>query len=51
MNNGRLDSITDMLAKSAKASPDKVEDPKRRMITGVDLCDDAQHNGQKNNAE
>ena len=36
MNNGRLNSITDMIATSVKTAPGKKEDPKRRIITGVD---------------
>ena len=49
MHNGRLDSIADVIATSAKTAPDKKEDPKRRMIRGVELRGDMQRNGQKNN--
>ena len=49
MNDGRLGSITDMIAESTKTVPDKMEDPKRRMITGVDLRGDMQRISQKNN--
>ena len=49
IHNGRLGSIADMITKSDKAAPDKAEDPRRCMITGADLRDDAQRNGQKNN--
>ena len=36
MNNGRLVSVTGVIATSTKTAPGKKEDPKRRIITGVD---------------
>ena len=47
----RFDTLANngnMIAKTTKAAADKTEDPKKRMITGIDLRDDATRNGQKN---
>ena len=46
MHNERLDSINEMIATSAKTALDKKEDPKRRMMTGIDLREDIQRNDQ-----
>ena len=46
MHDGHIDSITYM--KSAKTTPDKMEDPKRCIITDIDLRGDIQRNDQKN---
>ena len=51
-NDVRSDTLTNngnMNAEATKAAADKMKDPKKRMITGIDLRDNAARNGQKNN--